>query len=327
MKPTAKIIPVVLGALLFAPTITSAETPVVTAVFSRTARNYKRTVLPDGTFKREEYVIANGKYSPGAAPNASIDKVEFPQIAGLVAQYLAKKNYYLADKADTATLLLMITWGTTIPFSDGTRPDALANLSSAAIAARGAQAKLDAAMAASMQVSGGPQSTGDAVRQAQEEANLANDALQSQLTQMQLLESGQNKTNDNNARLLGYIDELSERNDASRFAGAGAGYDDLVSDIQAERYYITITAYDFKKLRETKKQVPLWSTRVSVEARNTRFDESLAVMVAAAGQHFGQDSGRLVRESQEGKVRLGDVKYLGVKDDAPATPAKPAEKK
>jgi len=327
MKPKAKFLLALLGAVLFAPVAGIAETPVVTAVFSKTARNYQRTVLPDGTFQREEYVIANGKYAPGAGPNESIDKVAFPQIAGLVAQFLAKKNYYLAAKAETATLLLMITWGTTIPFSDGTRPEALAGLSSAAVAARTAQSNLNSAVAASTQVSGGPgQTTGDAVRQAQEEANSANDALEAQLLQVQMLENAQNKTNDSNARLLGYVDELSDRNDASRFAGAGAGYDDLVSDLQAERYYVTITAYDFIKLRETKKQVPLWSTRVSVEARGTRFDDTLAVMVAAAGAHFGEDSGKLLRESQEGKVRLGDVKFLGVKEEPPKAEP-PAAKK
>ena len=92
---------------------------IITAVFSHTYNGYQRAKAADGTFPREYYALANGSYLPGVGADASIDKVKFPQIAGLTAQLLAAHNYLLAPDAKQAQLLLVITWGKTIPLNDG----------------------------------------------------------------------------------------------------------------------------------------------------------------------------------------------------------------
>ena len=312
--------------LLGAAGIGRAATPVVTAVSSKISRTYKRAKLPDGSYKRELYVIANGRYAPGAARNESIDNVKFPQIAALVAQYLARKNYYLAPKAEDADFLLLVTWGTTIPFTDLNRTGNLSSLSSAAGDSKSAMNNLKSALAASNLPQGQGSTVGEAVRTAESEAFRANDALDSMLLQNQVSESARNRALEQDARLLGYFEEMDDRNDVSRLAGAGAGYDDLVIDLESARYYVIITALDFKTLVNENKQVPLWTTRVSIDSRRTRFDDALETMVASAGQRFGENSNGLERKPQEGSVTLGELKLLGVSHDAKSAEEPAAEK-
>jgi tetratricopeptide (TPR) repeat protein len=304
-----------------------ADTPIVTAVFSKTGRGYERKRLPDGTFKREYFVIANGRYLPGAAKDDSIDRVRFPQIAGLIGEYLARQNYFLAPKAEDADFLLLISWGTSIPFSDARRSDQLGNLATAMGNSREAMANYRRALDASRQMQGQTSTVGRELAEAEAAAYQANDVLDSQLMQSQAAENARDKVTERNARLLGYVEELDNRNNASRFAGAGAAYDDLLSDLETERYFVIVTALDFRKLTKENKQVVLWSTRVSIEAHRNRFDQALETMVASAGRYFGQNSGGLERKPQEGRVTLGELKFLGVTEDPKAKPETPAEAK
>lgn len=301
---------------------------IITSVYSKRSPAYRRQTQPDGSFKKEYYVIANGKYEPGNAPNASIEKVKFPEIMGLMSDHLAKKGYLLADKADGASLLLLVTWGTTRVFGSGDQSERLANLSGAMNANREALDDLNRSNASAAQAASPEAIRAAAARQsaAQSAAFAANDSLSNVLLQNQLSESARSKFNEDNAKLLGYVDELNNRNDMSRFAGAGATYDDLVSDIESERYYVRITAYDFKKLQRDQKQDVLWTTVVSIETRGTRFDEALSMMVANAARQFGQSNG-LVREAQDGTVNLGELQVLGEADSTRGAKPAPKDKK
>jgi hypothetical protein len=298
----------------------AAKPALITSVYSKASPQYKRSWQTDGKPKPEYYVIANGKYEPGTAVNDSIDRVKFPQIAGLVAEYLAKKSYQFASRAEGATLLLQITWGTTKTFNDENRADNLSGLSGALRESNEAVGALNEANKAALDTQGQGSGAQTAVREAEQAAYRANDALNSMLARNQMSEAARNEQNEANARVIGYVDELNNRNDFSRYAGAGATYDDLVSELESARYYVRITAYDFKKLREQNKQEVLWTTVVSVDAQNTRFDEALDTMVANASRQFGQSNG-LVRQAQDGTVTLGELKF-----DGPAHPAKPDEK-
>ncbi len=121
MKITAhRISTIVLGLLVALPRMTAGDDAVVTAVFSSVSNGYEHQKLPDGSFKREYYALANGQYAAGTDANPSIDKVPFPSIAGLVAGHLAKQNYFLAQNAKSADILLLISWArrcrSTTPF-------------------------------------------------------------------------------------------------------------------------------------------------------------------------------------------------------------------
>ena len=311
----------VLGLLLSAPAAYAAQDSLVTAVFSNVSNGYTREKLPDGSFKRETYAISNGGYSAGVARNQSIDAVPFPTIAGLVAEHLARQNYFLAQDAKSADLLLVISWGTTVPFSDGMSRFAQDNVFTAMNSVKSAVANAGAEM--NNRSTEGIQSSAAAAAA----TDAARGELAGQLFEMQTFNSMRDKANERNARLLGYMKEINSRNDSSRYAGAGTYFDDLISDIESERYYVIITAYDFRAATQDKARKLLWSTRVSIQAQGNRFDESLALMVANASRHFGQDSGRLVRQYQPTtRVNFGELKILGVVPQS-SLPEKPAPEK
>ena len=119
---------------------------------------------------------------------------------------------------------------------------------------------------------------------------------------------------------------LVDRDTAARFAGAGSAYDDLRNDLEDERYYVVISAYDFKTAKETGQRKLLWATRVSIRAQGNRFDQSVSYMMSKASRYFGQNTGRLVRQYNEGVVNIGEMKVKGY-DEPPATQPKAEEKK
>ncbi len=273
---------------------------VVTAVFSSTSNGYERQKLPDGSYKREYYAIANGQYAKGTQDDPSIDQVGFPTIAGLVAGHLAKQNYFLAQDAKSANILLLISWGTTAPFNDlvmRNSEDRILNAMNAAQLtghSRLSVANTTPGGNATAQGTGGPAEMNE---------------LENAMIEMQSFNTMRRQSDEANARLLGYSKEINNRDTPSRYGGAGAYFDDLMSDIEEARYYIVVSAYDFKTATQDGKRKLLWATRVSIRAQGNRFDEQLKTMLANAGNHFGQETHELLRQYHEGTVRMDDLKY------------------
>ena len=296
----------VISALFLVHTAVASEDSLVTAVYSNVSNGYVRGKMPDGSFKRETYAISNGGYSSGIARDESIDSIKFPTIAGVVAQHLARQNYFLAQDSKSADLLLVISWGKTIPFSDGPNREAQNQALDAMNMARSTTPQ-----GAQPRSADGIQSPAQAVNDA------ARSALEGSLFELQLFNSIREKANEKNARLLGYMKEINSRNNMSRFAGAGSYFDDLISDIETDRYYVIVTAYDFRAATQEKKQKQLWSTRVSIQAQGNQFNERLIAMMDNASRHFGQDSGQLIRQYQRApRVDLKELKFLGLVPDS-----------
>jgi hypothetical protein len=286
--------------------LSAASDSLVTAVYAKVANNYKREKLPDGSFKPEYYAISKGGFIPGIGRNASIDKVPFATIAGVVEQYLGKQEYHMANNAKSAQLLLVVKWGETVPFNDGTYRNRVDQLTSAMNNVQ------------MTKVSGPIQRTADGIQSPQNAvAQSAQGELESELLMINMANRARDESNEHNAVLLGYMDEINSSNNMSRFAGGGDHYDDLISDIESSRYFVIISAYDFKAVVQNKGTKLLWSTRVSVQAQGNRFDDQLVTMIANASRQFGRDSGRLVRQYQRTpSVNLGELKFLGVVPDS-----------
>lgn len=297
----------------------AANEALVTAVFSNVSNGYERQRQPDGTFKREYYALANGQYARGAHADPSIDNVPFTTVTNLITPYLAKQNYYMAENARSADLLLVISWGTTIPFDDaggaaGSLDRTLSAMNGAVSANRTAQANADT-----------QQNQQNVKAETAAVAEAANNEFESQVVELQSFNTARMKANERTARLLGYVGEINDRNNASRFAGAGSQYDDLVADIEEPRYYVIVSAYDFRAATQKGERKLLWSTRVSIRAQGNRFDERLATMLARAGSHFGEGTNRLLRQYQSGTVKMDDLKFI---ESVPAQPkAEPPREK
>lgn len=296
----------VIGALFLVRTAVASEDSLVTAVYSKASNDYTRTKMPDGSYKRETYAISNGGYSPGIARDESIDALKFPTIAGIVAQHLARQNYFLAQNAKSAELLLVIAWGKSVPFDDGS----YRSVQNQTLTAMN-QVKLSTPTGPQERSADGIQTPAQALNDA------ARSELEGQLFQLQMANSMRDQANEKNARLLGYMKEINSRNDMSRFAGAGTYYDDLISDIETDRYYVIVSAYDFRAATQEKKQKLLWTTRVSIQAQGNRFDERLMAMLDNASRHFGQGNGQLIRQYQRApRVKLGELQILGQVPDS-----------
>ena len=321
------IIGFAVGLVVGASTALAANERIVTAVFSKVSNGYERPKAADGSPKREYYALANGTFSPGATADGSIDKVKFPQVAGLVAQFLATNNYYLAPDAKSADFLLLISWGKTLPFSDSAYR---ANGDAFYGAVNRASASTKTLRAAEEAAAHGGPSTRGVDGSATTERMLQQvdqQALDGEMFQMKMFEDARRDADEYNARLLGYVDEINRRDTPSRFAGAGTSYQDLISDIENERYYIVVSAYDFKTAVNTGKRKLLWATRVSIQAEGNKFNEAAAYMMAKASKYFGQNSGRLVQEyEREGKVTLGELKVIGI-EPTPETSTEATDKK
>jgi hypothetical protein len=82
---------------------------------------------------------------------------------------------------------------------------------------------------------------------------------------------------------------------------------DLVQEIEYNRYFVVLMAYDFQKLKNQKMLKPLWETRFSLNQRSNEFDKALPAMARTASRYFGQDSHGLVRRPiREGHVEVGE---------------------
>jgi hypothetical protein len=111
------------------------------------------------------------------------------------------------------------------------------------------------------------------------------------------------QTDFRNALLLGYPTDVS--------MSAGLR-DDLLSELEDNRYFVVLLAFDFQTFRTEKKHKLLWETRFSIDESRNFFDKSLPVMAQYASAYFGQDSHGLVRTKvPEGRVLIGEPKSLG----------------
>lgn len=280
---------------------------IVTAVYSKVSNGYQRQKMPDGSYKREYYALGKGVYVPGVGLDRSIDGVKYPQVAKIVAQFLALENYYLAQDAKSADLLLTITWGKTTPFNDTIYRTNADTFFSASNSLASANASVRASENA-----GDQQRTPDGIQTpARSVRDAARNEFEGELFKMTMFEDARRQADQYNARLLGYVEEINYLDTPSRFAGAGDAYRDLFDDIENERYYVIVGAYDFQTLSKGEKPKLLWSTRVSVRAQGNRFNETLAAMLKRASRYFGADSGRLIRRYEPStKVELGDLQFV-----------------
>lgn len=288
----------------------AADNAITTAVYSQVGNGYSRVKQPNGRFAPEYYAIANGGMLPGTTRDQTVDRLSYPQVAGLVAEFLGRQNYFLAKDKSQARLLLVLHWGATIPFADATYAAAV-NQSAESMTR---MKELGGGPGAVPDAGAGPFGTTEGAAARSAEADFEQ--------QMMLLlqeNDRRDRANEHNARLLGYLREINEHNGIQRWAGGGHYFDDLRADLEEKRYYVVISAYDFREATERQKLKLLWVTRVSVRSPGHSFDGQLAAMLASAHRYFGQDSGRLVRQyTPDGRVEIGETEVIGIAPDGAA---------
>jgi hypothetical protein len=299
-------------ALILVPRRSLAAGGEVTAVASQSADDYQRERLGDGSFKPETYTFGDGGRMQGATSDPSIDRLTFLDVAKVIAPSLDAQKYVpVADRdPDKTKLLIMIYWGTTNGVNNSTQAFAFENVQGLMSGESKPPPPPPPSGGSHSPSNNGAIDVARVTRAAQE------DNVTAAMATAGLEEKERTQNDMRNAMLLGYDGELASMNGAQGTTPLKLRRDDLISEIEDDRYFIVVMAYDFDALWKHKKHKLLWVTRFSVRARGTNFTDVLPAMVTQASKYFGQNIQGLLRTPlPEGRVEIGTVKSLGAVPD------------
>lgn len=293
-----------LGIILSAGVAARAED--VEAVSSKLSNGYKRTVLPDGSVKPETYAFGKGDKWGGTRADGSLDNVDFMQVAKTVAGPLADQGYFPTRDAKTTNLLIMVYWGSTMAPEQASHSGAHVNMSIS-------DQKVDRAMENQSDVLRNPGSKPGDIRLAREELAAATDTMNTALIAVEAENRMREDVDRKNATMLGYDSLWLATFDAQTRTARGLAREDMMTELEENRYFVVLMAFDFQQMAKQKKSKLLWEARMSVREHDHRFDSALAPMVTVAAAYFGRDSNGLKhKDLPAGKVDVGQVTNLGV---------------
>jgi hypothetical protein len=289
--------------LLISAAIILADLPVraeeVEAISSKVGKGYVRKKLPDGSFQPETYVFGKGDDWRGARVDATIDKMDFMEVARILAVPLAKKQYMPTTDPKATDELIMMYWGTTRAPEHATEAIVFKQSQEAyAFRDRTLQQIKDHTL--------GLQMGKELLAEADNQILMANMGIQAD---NQRREDQDMKT----ATLLGYDSWWVEVNGAMGGTALGYRKADMKNELEEDRYFVILSAFDYQKLVKEKKQKFLWEVRFSIREHGTAFDDRIKGMAELASNYFGRDSAGLHHDAlPNGNVEIGPLKSLGV---------------
>lgn len=258
----------------------------ITAVSAKVSNDYVRAKMPDGSFLPETYAFGEGGHFGGPMHDDSIDNLNFIDVARVIKGPLADQNYISGKDPEKTKLLIMVYWGLT----DVPPP---ANETHAYLYLQQANENLRIAL----------------------DTHIAQmiDAAYSELSGALVMVSMENRlrdrTNFANAKMLGYDREGligTDYGNALKYGSRAARRDDMITELEDNRYFVVLMAYDFQMTWKQRKHKLLWETRFSIRQRHHNFDRDLPSMAQYASRYFGQDSHGLLRSQvPEGHVEMG----------------------
>ena len=243
------------------------------------SKAYIRTKLPDGSYQPEEYFLKNGGRYDKPSGDASIDGENYSDIMRVVVEQLGIQNFRPAKGLKTGKLIMVVFWGTTTPPERDTDHALERDVDYHYQWVNGMKV-----------VTGGPVGSASAISQVDFE----------NFTHLHV--------DGTNAGLLGY--DLEKIHAAPAMVGLFPKDQQLLNELEGERYFVVLMAYDFKAFLLQRKYEELWETRFSVSTHNTDFTRALPKMARDASGYFGRDSHGL-QHLPEGKVNIGEIKSLG----------------
>jgi hypothetical protein len=253
----------------------------IEAVSSKVAKDYVRAKMPDGSFQPEFYSFGPGGNWGGEIKDLTIDKLTFLNVAHVIAAPLAGQKYLPATDPSKTKLLIMVYWGTTAvppPYEEDTLYH---NYNESVTEYRNLLEEAKGSIAANAII------------------DEANDVLSSGLHQLDIENHIRDRLDFKNAAMLGYDSSGLVGTDYGKYISHTAlrqEGDDERAEIEENRYFIVLMAYDFQLLWKQKKHKLLWETRFSISQRHNEFDKTLPAMTKYAARYFGQPSNGLVRE-------------------------------
>lgn len=285
----------------------AAEDSEVIAVSSHASEDYVRSRLPDGTFATETYAFGEGGAWNAPMRDSSFDKVRFIDTAQIIARPLATQNYFPSRDPKQTKLLIMVYWGMTTGSSGASGSLAYQALQSG----QPIQALKSAPPPPPSGVSKGAvgQSSIDFGQGAVEDGSLS--ARDFAITMITTQNVARDMTDLRNAGILGYDTDL-RKTEGLDLTAMRWRRQSLIEDLEDNRYFVVLMAYDFQLLWKEKKHKLLWDARFSIRERDNEFDKQLESMTQAAARYFGRNSGGIQRHDLPvGEVKMDEVKILG----------------
>jgi hypothetical protein len=255
----------------------------VEAVSSKVAPDYVRSKMPDGSFIPEFYSFGPGGNWGGEIKDLTIDKLTFLDVAHVIAPPLATQKYLPGTDPAKVRLLIMVYWGTTAvppPYENDTLY-------------RNYNQSMTEYRSLISQAAGYPPGAKEIIM------DEANDVLSSGLHQLDIENHERDRIDFKNAMMLGYDQSGligTERGKYLAHTALREEGDDQRAEIEDNRYFVVLMAYDFQLLLKQKKRKLLWETRFSINEKHNEFDKTLPAMAQYAERYFGQPSNGLVRQ-------------------------------
>jgi hypothetical protein len=284
------------------PCISIADTQVV-AIASKTANDYVRKKLPDGTFQPETYTFGKGDGLGGGRVDPTIDNLDFMDVARTIAVPLAQKRYIPTQDPKATNELIMVYWGTTLAPEFATESNTHIE----------------------MQLANEKKWEADRMKKAAESGSRSDKmialmyaaSVDDQLLAATIGVQAENQEREDRdlktATLLGYDSWWVKVNASMDGGPMGRSKADMRSELEEDRYFVILSAFDYQTLVRQKKQKFLWEARFSIREHGNDFEKRLPAMVAAASDYFGRDSHGLHHvDVPDGKVLIGPVESLGV---------------
>jgi hypothetical protein len=280
----------------------------ITSIYSTASAGYVRKRMPDGSLRPETFAFGQGGHMNGRTAGDSIDKVSFNELVKILKEPLSRRAYVQADEPAGANLLIMIYWGTTSGTAGESSSPEYENLQANQKPPPPMQMPMDGANARG----GMGGIAADVAHMNAIQSQVADDNFDSALQAVTAEEKQRRFIDLRNAMLLGYDTEIEETQGLQNTA-LGGHLDELVKEIEQDRYFVVLMAYDFQKLWKEKKKQLLWVTRISIRQRGNEFSKVVPAMAQYASEYFGRDShGLLRREIREGRVEVGEPTAIGI---------------
>jgi hypothetical protein len=282
------------------------------AISSKASVDYVRPQLPNGSFQAETFAFGNGGVWGGTAKDATIDRMDFMQVARTIAVPLASQGYVSSRDPKATKLLVMVYWGTTHTPEHATDSGASQNLeiaSAAALAANHPQIVRNNPNDSCAPLTMAQSSTASYAVLTPAQVDLDN-AMTAAMSAVAAEDHVRDLVDARNASMLGYDSAWDE---AAGYRGTPLEFrrKELVDELEGKRYFVILMAYDFQMMWKEKKPKLLWETRYSIREQGNDFEKQLAAMTQDAASYFGRNSGGLIRKAlPEGHVEIGEQKVL-----------------
>ena len=241
----------------------------------------------------QTYHFKEGKQYRGSKRDRSVEDMDFTEVLQVTADYLKTQGFYPAANTDVGDLLILVSWGSTTLDTDFNQVMGVTDF--------GNSNQGDASGPSAT-----PQSQGDAQGMQALQA-----AAEAEASASSFLPGGPGSYHrDCNLKLMGFDKGLY--GDGS----TPAQRDRLNHDLDRERYFIVLNAFDYQLMMKKQEVKQLWSCRISTRNLGTNFTQAMHFMNKAAAPTFGKNLDQLVtpRVDPDGNVEFGEIEVISTEE-------------